>query len=86
MKTLLALLFVTVPLVAHAENFGSLTPQDVKMKLGTKSFYVFDNNAAEQFKEAHIPGAKWLDPSDYDPKALPADKNATLVFYCHNEH
>lgn len=88
MKTLLAVVFcaLALPAVARAESLASLTPQEVKAKLGTKNFYVFDNNEPEQFKVAHVPGAKWLNPSDYDAKALPADKNATLVFYCFNPH
>ncbi len=91
MKTLSALLLalvLAVPLVAHGGDtgFGSLTPQDVFAKLKQKAVYVFDNNAPDVYKEAHVPGAKWLHPSEYDEKSLPADKNATLIFYCHNEH
>jgi rhodanese-related sulfurtransferase len=91
MKTLGAVLlaiFVAVPLVARAAEtgFGSLTPQEVFGKLKQKNVYVFDNNDPDVYKDAHVPGAKWLHPSEYDAKSLPADKNATLIFYCHNEH
>lgn len=91
MKTLsasLLALMLAVPLVARASEpaFGSLTPQEVSAKLKQKNVYVFDNNDPDVYKDAHVPGAKWLHPSEYDPKALPADKNATLIFYCHNEH
>jgi len=91
MKTIhlaLAALFLLVPVVArgNAEGFGSLTPQEVAAKLKQKNVYVFDNNDPEMFKGAHVPGAKWLHPSEYDPKSLPADKSATLIFYCMNEH
>lgn len=91
MKTIAAAVFVAllaVPLVARAADadFGSLTPQEVAAKLKQKNVYVFDNNAPEVYKEAHLPHAKWLHPSEYDPKELPADKSATLIFYCHNEH
>jgi len=91
MKTLSAAVFsflLLVPFVARgsSEGFGSLTPQEVFAKLKQKNVYVFDNNAPEMFKDAHVPGAKWLHPSEYDPKSLPADKSATLIFYCHNEH
>ena len=41
---------------------------------------------ADVFKAAHVPHAKWVHPSEYDAKELPADKNATPIFYCHNEH
>jgi rhodanese-related sulfurtransferase len=91
MKTLGALFFamlVGVPFVARGSEtgFGSLTPQEVAAKLKQKNVYVFDNNDPEVYKQGHVPGAKWLHPSEYDPKSLPADKNATLIFYCHNEH
>jgi len=81
-------MILCVPFVASAADasFGELTPQQVAAKLKEKNVYVFDNNAPEVFQDGHVPKAKWLHPSDYDPKALPADKNATLIFYCHNEH
>ena len=90
MKTLLAsiaLLLLSVPLVARAnDGFGSLTPQEVAAKIKEKNVYVFDNNDPDTFKAGHVPHAKWLHPSEYDAKDLPTDKNATLIFYCHNEH
>jgi hypothetical protein len=91
MRQLLLILFfvmapVSVQWVQASEAFGKLTVQEVKAKLGQKSVYIFDNNAPEVFKDAHVPSAKWLNPSDYDAKELPADKSATLIFYCHNEH
>jgi rhodanese-related sulfurtransferase len=74
----------TPPTSAGGE-INALTPAQVKARLGQKGFYVFDNNSPEDFKEAHLPGAKWLYPFELDEKALPADKNATLVFYCYDE-
>jgi hypothetical protein len=90
MKTLVlaAAMAICAPM-AHANEsaaFGSLTPQEVAAKLKTKNFYVFDNNYEEGFAKAHVPGAKWLSPSEYPASALPKDKTATLVFYCMNEH
>jgi len=91
MKTLQLLLvglLALVPVVAAqaSEEFGSLTPQEVSAKLKQKNVYVFDNNDKDVFKAGHVPHAKWLHPSEYDAKELPADKTATLIFYCHNEH
>jgi hypothetical protein len=89
-QLLLILSFVIVPVSVQwsraSEGFGSLTVQEVKAKLGQKGVFIYDNNDAAVFKDGHVPSAKWLNPSDYDPKQLPADKNATLIFYCHNEH
>ncbi|HWE30945.1 MAG TPA: rhodanese-like domain-containing protein [Polyangia bacterium] len=91
MKTLAAALvsfLVAVPVVAYGSGaeFGSLTPQEVAAKLKEKNVYVFDNNDPDTFKAGHVPHAKWLHPSEYDAKELPADKSAMLIFYCHNEH
>jgi rhodanese-related sulfurtransferase len=90
MKTILAAVFLIasfVPCVARAsEGFGELTPQEVAAKLKQKNVYVFDNNAKERWEKSHVPGAKWLHPSEYEAKDLPADKSATLIFYCANPH
>jgi hypothetical protein len=93
MKTIIAaLFFALVPLVAFAgemslpEGFGEMTPQDVMSKLKQKNVYVFDNNDQDRWKKSHVPGAKWLHPMDYEAKDLPADKNATLIFYCASPH
>ena len=91
MRTLtvaLAALALLVPFVAHAESegFRSLTPQEVAAKLKEKNVYIFDNNHPDVFKAGHLPRAKWLNPSDYDAKELPANKNATLIFYCQHEY
>jgi len=81
-------ILLAVPLVAHGsdDGFGSLTPQEVATRLKQKNVYVFDNNSPDVYKAGHVPHAKWLHPSEYDAKELPADKSATLIFYCHNEH
>ncbi|MDB4970340.1 MAG: Rhodanese domain protein [Myxococcales bacterium] len=90
MKTILAAAFLiasVVPMVARAgEGFGEMTPQEVMSKLKQKNVYVFDNNAKERWEKSHVPGAKWVHPSEYDAKELPADKTATLIFYCANPH
>lgn len=75
------------PWVARAsEGFGSLKPAEVAARLQQKNVYVFDNNTVEMFKAGHVPHARWLHPSEYEAKELPADKSATLIFYCHDEH
>jgi hypothetical protein len=90
MRRLLAALIVCAPLIASADSasFGRMTPQEVNAKIAKKEkgFYVFDNNMEEVFKQAHVPGAKWVHPNEFTVAEMPADKNATLVFYCANEH
>ena len=79
-----ALIIFSLP--ALAEDFGSLSVQQVSSRLKEKNFFVFDNNAQERFQKSHVPGAKWVNPYAMEAKDLPADKSATLVFYCASEH
>jgi rhodanese-related sulfurtransferase len=71
---------------ADEGSFGSLTTAEVAAKLKQKGVFVYDNNPPEMFHAGHVPGAKWLDYRDVAAADLPADKEATLIFYCANEH
>ena len=64
-----------------------MTPDEVEQRIAKKDgkFFVFDNNPKEMFDEGHLPGAKWLEFDQVKADVLPADKKATLVFYCANE-
>jgi hypothetical protein len=81
-----AAIFLACGAATAGEEFGSLTPQQVSARLHEKGFYVFDNNNNERFQKSHVPGAKWLNPYAVKATDLPADKAATLVFYCASEH
>lgn len=75
---------------AH-EAFGRMTIDELEARMaeakaGKLALYIFDNNHKERFDQSHIPGAKWLDSDKVQATDLPADKEATLVFYCANEH
>lgn len=47
--------------------------------------FVYDNNSKESWVDGHVPGAKWVDSEHVTAADLPADRTATLIFYCHNE-
>lgn len=73
------------------EAFGRMSVEDVEAKLkeakeGKAAFYVYDNNAKSVFDKGHVPGAKWVDHENVKATDLPPDKEATLVFYCANDH
>ncbi len=71
---------------AHGpEPFGRLTPAEVSQKLGQPNVFVYDNNARATFASGHVPGARWVDHSNVQAADLPADKTATLIFYCAND-
>lgn len=59
-----------------------LTVAEVAARLGQPGFHVFDNNGAGRWRRGHVPGAKNLNAYAFDASELPADKAATLVFYC----
>lgn len=63
-------------------DIRELSVSDVAARLGQPGFFVFDNNGAGRFARGHVPGAKNLNAHAYPASALPADKSATLVFYC----
>ena len=73
------------------EPFGKLTIDELETRMtaakaGQGKLAIFDNNQRERFDKGHIPGAKWVKFDDVQAKDLPSDKQATLVFYCANEH
>jgi 3-mercaptopyruvate sulfurtransferase SseA len=47
---------------------------------------VVDNNSPESYARGHIPGARWAAHDSITAQMLPQDRNARVVFYCHNEH
>ncbi|MGE0548469.1 MAG: rhodanese-like domain-containing protein [Kofleriaceae bacterium] len=63
-------------------DLPELTVADVAARLGESNFYVFDNNGPGRWRRGHVPGAVNLDAHNYDASELPADRSATLVFYC----
>ena len=63
-------------------DIPELTVDEVAARLGQPGFHVFDNNGEGRWKRSHVPGAKNLNPHTFEAADLPADKSATLVFYC----
>jgi len=64
------------------DDIPDMSVDEVARRLGTPGFYVFDNNSRGRWKRSHVPGAVWIDPGDVSEETMPADKQATLVFYC----
>jgi rhodanese-related sulfurtransferase len=64
------------------DEIPDLSIDEVARRLGTPDFHVFDNNSRGRWKRSHVPGAVWIDPYEITAEMLPADKQATLVFYC----
>ena len=66
------------------EPFGHFTIGQVQRRLDQPNVHVFDGNPTEIYYENHVPGAVRLNSKDITEKTLPADKDATLIFYCMN--
>lgn len=75
---------------AHGDaeaNLNKLTVDEVAARLAANDgrTFVYDDNSREGWHKGHVPGAKWLDEDAVTAAALPPDKTATLIFYCHDE-
>jgi hypothetical protein len=68
-------------------DLKSLTVDEVATRIAAHDgkTFLFDNNPRDRYAKSHLPGAKWLDYSKVTVADLPADKGATLVFYCASE-
>lgn len=64
------------------DEIPELSVDQVAARLGQPGFFVYDNNGNARWKRSHVPGAKNLNAHRYEAGELPADKAATLVFYC----
>ena len=82
----LAIVIAMTPVASAAEKLNELTVDQVAQKLKDKNVYVFDCNGRDEWASGHVPHAKWVDFTAVKADDLPKDKNATLIFYCQNEH
>ena len=75
-----------VPAAKPAEQFQTMTPDQVEAELASKSITPVDcNGEGTRKKMGVVPGAVLVtDEAEYAPTELPADKTTKLVFYCSN--
>ena len=59
-----------------------LSVAEVAARIGQPDFFVFDNNGAGRYRRSHVPTAKHVNAYAFEAAEMPADKTATLVFYC----
>ncbi|HVY46763.1 MAG TPA: rhodanese-like domain-containing protein [Minicystis sp.] len=76
---------------AEKEPFGRMTVDELAAKMtdakaGKLKLAVYDANHKDDYAKGHIPGAKWVKFDAVTAADLPPEKDATLVFYCANEH
>lgn len=70
-----------------ANELHSLTVDEVAARVAANDgkTFIYDNNPQDRFTKSHVPGAHWLEYDRVTAADLPADKTATLVFYCASE-
>jgi rhodanese-related sulfurtransferase len=66
---------------ARLMGLKTISPRELRDATGIT---IFDVNSRQSWMSAHVPGALPLDPVAYADSDLPADKSASLVFYCSN--
>ena len=66
------------------EPFQRLTVDEVAKRLSDPKVHIYDGNNDEVYLDGHLPGAVHLFSKDIKEGVLPADKDAPLIFYCHN--
>ncbi len=71
-----------------APRFAMVTVDQVAARVEAHDprLAVFDANGRETYDEHHVPGATWVHYDSVTADVLPADRGASLVFYCANEH
>ena len=70
---------------AESEPFKKLSVNEVEKRLSDPKVHVYDGNTDELYLNGHVPGAVHLFSQDIKEGVLPADKDTSLIFYCHNE-
>jgi rhodanese-related sulfurtransferase len=70
--------------IARLMGLRTITPRALHERIQEDRLTIVDVNAAARWADAHVPGARHLDPLAFAEADLPSDKDAPLVFYCSN--
>jgi hypothetical protein len=73
---------------AAEHELAKLTVDEVDARIAKNDgkTFVYDDNHDNEYASGHLPGAKHLAVENIPASAFPADKEATLIFYCASEH
>ena len=71
-------------MIARLMGLPTISPAELHRRMGTERIDVLDVKAPGSWHRARVPGARPLDPVAFGAADLPADRDATLVFYCSN--
>ncbi|AZQ13160.1 MULTISPECIES: rhodanese-like domain-containing protein [Shewanella] len=71
------------PAVRYEAELNQISMMEAESLLGQPNVHFFDVNTLEIWADGYLPGAVFFNVRDWQ-KLLPANKSATLVFYCAN--
>ncbi len=71
-------------MIARLMGLRVISPKALHQRMRTEPLVVFDVNDEARWLAARVPGARHLGPSSLTASDLPADREATVVFYCSN--
>jgi hypothetical protein len=86
-RTLLLALAGLALSCSRSGSLKTLSVDEVSQRIAANDgkTFVYDNNDKTRYAEGHLPGARWVKFDAVTAADLPADKSATLVFYCAHE-
>ena len=82
---IVALLLTSAVAWAQNSNFNNLTAEEVKKRIDRpEKVLIVDARTEKEYRQAHIPTAINIPPSQYAMirNHLPKDKSLPIIFYC----
>ena len=71
-------------MIARLMGLKTISPAELSRLLREGLAVAIDVNSRPSWARAHVPGARSLDPADFQGRDLPTDFRTPLVFYCSN--
>jgi rhodanese-related sulfurtransferase len=71
-------------MLALLMGLKTVDPATLRRRMQSERIAIFDVNSRGSWLEAHVPGARHLDPEKFLESDLPAERDHALVFYCSN--
>lgn len=69
---------------ARLMGLSTISPRELQQRMQHEPVTAIDVNSRQSWLSARVPRAIHLDPLTFQATDLPADREASLVFYCSN--
>ncbi len=69
---------------ARLMGLSTISPNDLHRRMQVEPIVTIDVNMRASWLAARVPGARHLDPTSFEARDLPDDRQTELVFYCSN--